>query len=160
MKTILKTFLLIVLFIGCETVKNVAQKETQKTEKEHIVKYVDTVFVTPKSTAKISIPKKIFVYKTDTIHQTDTIYKTKTIKYRQGNAVAKVIIKKDTVFVYAECDTIKIKAKIRRELIRELKENNTNKEATETKKKGISIWVFIISIIASFSVGYFLSKVF
>ena len=154
MKSILKTFLLILLFIGCKTVKNVAEKETQKTEKEHIVKYVDTVFVTPKSTAKISIPKKIFVYKTD------TIYKTKTIKQRQGNATVKVVVERDSIFVVAECDTIKIKAKIKKELIKEFKESNTNKELNETKKKGVSIWVFIISIIASFSVGYFLSKIF
>lgn len=151
-KTLLKTLLIALLFANCRTVKNIKQENTNSSTKEHIVKYTDTVFKTPKSKAQINLPRTVFIQKYD------TVFKTKVIKQKQGNATAKIIIKHDTVILTAECDTIKIKAKIKKELKKETAIKENSKTEKTNKKKGISIQTTLLAIIAAFAIGYLIKK--
>lgn len=140
---------LIFLFIGCTSTKKVVEQSDKKeVVKEHIVSFKDTTFVTPRATSIIRVPfEKI-------VKQYDTVFVPQVIKQTNGNATAKLIIKRDTILVTADCDTIALTAKIKKEVVKNYERASSVKNEKITKSRGFSIWQYISAIAVSFLLGY------
>lgn len=143
--------ILIVVFIclalgACSSKKQVSQSETSIREKQHKVFYVDTLLYTPASKTGLSL----------SISQLCDSLKLKTNwKSKSGNATAKATVVNDTLFLTAECDSIELRAQIKRELIKEFESNK--KEHVEDNRTGISGFRYystvILTLIAGIAIG-------
>lgn len=151
-KNILKTVLIVLLLVSCGSKKTLNVHGKKEVIKERIVFYKDTVLTTPKSVTGFSLPIKSL------IGFYDTVKAPQIIKQTNGNATAKLIIKKDTVFIEAKCDTIKLRAKIRQEF---QKENNIQKyqqKEVVIKNRRLSIFKLLIYVALAFLTGYLIKK--
>lgn len=153
--TFMKRFFLVVLvglvLCACSAKKQVAQHHIDRTERERVVSYRDTVFTVPGSTAELELA--IAELRKDR-------EAPKTYESRDGNATARLIIKRDTVRVEAICDSVELRAKIKQELIREsIFKQDTRTEETHTGVSGFEHWVsVIVAFVIGAVVGAILSK--
>lgn len=141
--------ILLFLLVGCSTAKKVVENQEKKeVVKERIVSYKDTTFITPKATSIIRVPFERIV------KQYDTVFVPQIIKQRNSNATAKLIIKRDTILVTAECDTITLTAKIKKEFEKDYKRNTLVYKKNTTENKGFSFWQLLLSVLIALVIGY------
>lgn len=130
-----------------QVVKNTESKDHQITEIK--TTYRDTVFYTQKAETSLKIPISEKLFKNSL-----NSFKTQVFTQKNGNAKATVKILKDTILVTAQCDSLALEAKIRREYFSKIKErDNTSNESTKEKQKlnwQLMIAVVIIAFIAGF----------
>lgn len=155
-------FLIAIGFLtSCRSVRRVMQKENHIQNRERIISYRDTVFITEPAKSSLSIPINHF-------KSSESDFKTalkgisnpqkKPISYSQknGNATVKVRYENDTIKVTAECDSIALRAKIRKEFEKDHRVSTEYHERSE--KSGQSIWQTFIQIAVALVVGFGLGK--
>lgn len=139
------SLIILVIFSCCTTKKIVTSNKSAKHQKlkEHRVTYRDTLLYTPISSTSLNIPLKDFNFINKSIRNDSSITK-KVYKNKNGNAIVKVVVKKDTVHITSVCDSILLVAKIRKELLKEFVTSSNTTSKTEQKER-LPLW-FILSI--------------
>lgn len=133
-----------------QEVKNKETKDVFTTEK--IVVYKDTTIVAPSSETSLKIPIAELAFKKDL----NAVSKPRIYTQKNGNATAKIKIVHDTVVITATCDSLKIVAKIKKELQKQNSTKNTITTENTKQKSGFSFWDLIISFTLGFGVCFFL----
>lgn len=160
MKTFKILFLpAICLFLtACRTsrqvVKNTESKDLQVTEIK--TSYRDTVFYTKKAETSLKIPisdlgkcsdEKLFKYSLNS-------FKPQVFTQKNGNAKATVKILRDSIFVTAQCDSLALDAKIKKEYFNRYKERDKINNEFVEKSTNIN-WLLIAGLMAvAFIAGF------
>ena len=138
--------------------RSTQRQETQKTEiksestYENIVSYTDTILYSPKAETGFKIPMRYLDFKSDLTGVYRPFYYTQ----KNGQATAKFKAVNDTIDVNCICDTVAIKAKIKKEL-QKLNSNNSfsDEKMSDTKvTSGYSFLELLIYSIAAFAIGF------
>lgn len=155
---IISFFLLALLFSSCASKKEVAKTETVIETRTVVEKYIDTVFYTQKAETSFGIPISSIAKCPDLkegFNPISRLLKPQVFTQKNGNAKATVKIIHDSIYVFAECDSLAIEAKIK-----SVYENkDRNREVLESKKEKKTTNVFTIlgicavCIIVGFGVG-------
>lgn len=131
---------------SCRAKRQDVQK-TEKTEtfKEYKEFFRDTTIYTPKTETSLKLPVSML-----TSPQTPNS-KPQIYTQRNGNATARIEIRTDTVTVTATCDSLALRAQIKRELTREATARS-DVERTESHS-GYTLWQVITGFLIGFVLG-------
>ncbi|MEC3875938.1 hypothetical protein [Chryseobacterium salviniae] len=133
-----------------QVVKNTESKELTNTEIK--TTYRDTVFYTQKAETSLKIPISEQLFKNSL-----NSFKPQVFTQKNGNAKATVKILKDTILVTAQCDSLALEAKIRREYFSRIQERQDldNKYIEQTTKLN---WQLMISLIVIAFIAGFVTR--
>jgi hypothetical protein len=126
------SFVLVVLIFlsSCRSTKQEVQESTLDTSKERVVTYRDTIIYTEPSKTELSVSIADLLASAGQL-QTDGRLSQSDGRLSQtnGNATVKLGVKDNRIIATAYCDSIALKAKIKREVLRDmvLKTNNNSK---------------------------------
>lgn len=130
-----------------QVVKNTESKDHQITEIK--TTYRDTVFYTQKAETSLKIPISEKLFKNSL-----NSFKPQVFTQKNGNAKATVKILKDTILVTAQCDSLALEAKIRREYYSRLQERDKIKTESVEEKKTFCWHQMIALIVIAFIAGF------
>ena len=159
-------FIVIILamfLISCRSITR-QENKSNETHSESIMEkkteFRDTIFHTPKVVSGLKVPKSALL-KNDfqkELKDFENPFKPQVFSQKNGNATARLRVEKDTILVEAECDSLAIKAQIRKDFERKylnyISEKTTEKEE---KSKGIfeEITFWIVLFITGLGMGIF-----
>ncbi len=153
-KALMLLFVFSCLLSSCRATRQEIQKTESKTTvtKETTVTQKDTTLFAPKAETSLKIPLRDIEIKKDLNGV------SKPINYSQKNGQAKVKIKivHDTIEVTATCDSLAIRAKIRKEFQRETLNEKNNIDNSISKKTGYTFLDLIWAFVVGFAVCYVL----
>lgn len=161
--------LLIVVFsflVSCRATRQVTRSEqtnTNRTEKK--TSYKDTLFHTASAKVDLALPLSALkkcpetyhlngfetAFKSEINNGQSTREKPKIWRQKNGNATALVKVIHDSIYITAQCDSLTLAAKIKREFFATYKNQTNSKEISETKKA--SIWGRIMKFVYGFIIG-------
>lgn len=158
-KLLLVCFIVVFCFLSsCRSKRQETQKVTSTTETNIQQKetYRDTTLFTPKVETSLQIPVSELVFKKGL----NDVSKPKTFVQKNGNATAKVEISRHYLIVTATCDSIALRAKIKQELLREIKATARSDTQNNKKDTGYSLldvvkW-FLIGLVVGAAVMFIL----
>lgn len=145
------------VFTSCRSVRQEVKNQDTKTEliTEKKVSYQDTILYTPSSTSALKVPISSILekdFKGD-LKDIEKPFKPRTFSQKNGNATAKIKIERDTILIYAECDSIALQAKIKKEFESKYQHHSTVK-VEEKKEKKTNYLDTIFYCIAGIGVGF------
>lgn len=123
--------------------QDVQKTESIETFKEVKEFYRDTTLYTPKAETSLTLPVAILNNNGST--------KPRTFTQKNGNATAKITTHGDSVTITATCDSLALRAQIKRELIREATARS-DVERTKTHS-GYSLFNLILAFVCGVLVG-------
>lgn len=153
------TFFFIILVFSfvtsCRSSRQVVQKDDKQTQttKEHSVTYKDTTLFTTASEVSLKVPFNAMNFK-DYLKTNESFFVPKTYSQTNGNVTAKIRIERDTIWVYAKCDSLAIRAQIKQELIKETTVSKENNSIEDVRTKGVSVFKLILYIVLAFILGF------
>lgn len=151
---------------SCRSIRQVSQTKETLSESNTIKKtsYKDTVFYTEKATASLKIPIKNFDFTGKALNAVSTTLKSnsKPTVYEQKNGNATVKIEHDSLYfyVYAECDSLALKAKIREEFESKSKFSSMLEKREELERQRTNYWMWGSLIVIAFIAGFVTSKIY
>lgn len=155
--------ILALIFTSCRSVRQESKNSETITEIaiETSTTYRDTVFYTPKSETSIKMPISAILERSfnNGLKDFEKGYQPHIISQKNGNATARVRIEKDTIKVEAECDSIAMKAQIRKDVERQYQSTQKKEENQKQEKTGFTIWDIISWCGVSVSIGFILGKI-
>lgn len=155
--------ILALIFTSCRSVRQESKNSETITEIaiETSTTYRDTVFYTPKSETSIKMPISAILERSfnNDLKDFEKGYQPHIISQKNGNATARVRIEKDTIKVEAECDSIAMKAQIRKDVERQYQSTQKKEENQKQEKTGFTIWDIISWCGIAVSIGFILGKI-
>lgn len=155
--------ILALIFTSCRSVRQESKNSETITEIaiETSTTYRDTVFYTPKSETSIKMPISAILERSfnNDLKDFEKGYQPHIISQKNGNSTARVRIEKDTIKVEAECDSIAMKAQIRKDVERQYQSTQKKEENQKQEKTGFTIWDIISWCGIAVSIGFILGKI-
>lgn len=153
--------LAISFFTSCRSVRQESKNSETIMEitTETKTSYRDTIFYTPKSETSIKVPISAILEKSfnNDLKDFEKGYQPHIISQKNGNATARVRIEKDTIKVEAECDSIAMKAQIRKDVEKQYQSTQKKQENQKQEKTGFTIWDILswcgVAVLAGFVLG-------
>ena len=169
----------LIMLSSCAVSKRHGLEKHEKQESEHtrLITYHDTVLTAPRREVSLQLPLKVFktplndcpkkilirkdkrdkpmVY-TQCSSDTSTGSVTdKPIVYtqRNGHAQVRVQVQHDTLRVTAVCDTLKIKAQMKRILEKEWRSRERTQAEKNDRTRGIGLFFVILYVLTAFILG-------
>jgi len=152
------------LLTACQSRQVVKTTESRTNEAvEHVTSYSDTLLYTPKSETSLQLPFFDLGKCPDGDFKTglSTAETPKIFTQKNGNAKATVRIMHDTLTVTAQCDSIALAAKIKKEYFSRNLENTALSNQSETGRTPIftlAVIFLAIGFIAGFTVKSLINK--
>jgi predicted Co/Zn/Cd cation transporter (cation efflux family) len=151
-KQLLILTLLLVAFISCKSVKEtVKTTENIEVKKEHFISYKDTILIAPAISSSLSIPLQLLLFKDSLNPVLNQV--PKVFKQQNGRSKVSVTSKNGIVTVKSECDSIAIRAQIRKELIKDYTNKTHETAQTKVVKSGYNLLQVMLYSFAAFSIG-------
>jgi|GEM_PF-2788238 len=174
------------LLCGCGTLKKSHIQTHEKEEREHtrLITYHDTVLTAPRREVSLQLPLKVFKAPLNDCPKKVLIRKDKRDKpivytqcssdtstgsvtdkpmvytQRNGHAQVRVQVQHDTLRVTAVCDTLKIKAQMKRILEKEWRSREHTQAEKNDRTRGIGLFLVILYVLIAFILGAALEKFF
>lgn len=166
----MKTFNLLILSILAlllSSCRSIQRQESKTSEiKEEIItekktEYKDTILYTPKSETNIKVPISAILEKgfNNELKDFENTFKPQVFSQKNGNATARIRVEKDTIKVEAECDSLALKAQIRKDVEKQYQSTQKKEENQKQEKTGFTIWDIISWCGIAVSVGFILGKI-
>lgn len=155
--------ILALIFTSCRSVRQESKNSETITEitTETKTSYRDTVFYTPKSETSIKVPISAILEKSfnNDLKDFERAFKPQVFSQKNGNATARIRIEKDTIKVEAECDSIAMKAQIRKDVEKQYQSTQKKQENQKQEKTGFTIWDILSWCGVAISAGFALGKI-
>lgn len=149
-----KIFLIATLFLflvsSCRAVRHEVDKQNQTSEqvttRNQSVTFKDTVFHVPSSTTTIALPMEVLRQPDSASFIGAKKSQPKSFVQSNGQATVSVKLTPQGIEATAECDSLAIRAQVRRELIQEFeKEVDTNNVSSKTSE--VSIYYLSLAVL-------------
>lgn len=155
----------ICLVLGaCRTTRQVIQTKESLKENTTVKKtsYQDTIFYTQKSSANLQIPITSLGFDKKCLNAISTPFKSnlnQVFKQKNGNATATAQVVDDQLIITADCDSIALRAKIKKEFeaLYSNYQKTSNSEKEEKTTTNYWLWGSLIAI--AFVAGFITSKI-
>lgn len=165
-KYLLFVFSVFLVLESCRSVRQVSETKETVSESNTIKRtsFKDTVFYTEKASASLKIPIQNFGFPATGLNAVSTSLKSnlKPTVYEQknGNATVKLIHDSLYFYVYAECDSLALKAKIREEFESDRKRDSLIQGKEELERQRANYWMWGSLIVIAFIAGFVTSKIY
>lgn len=166
MKIFKKILLLssVCLVLGaCRTTRQVIQTKESLKENTTVknTTYQDTILYTQKSSTTLQIPISRLGFDKKCLNVISTPFKSnlsQVYKQKNGNATAIAQVVDDQILITAECDSIALKAKIKKEFEAYYKNRQNTSLSEEKEKTATNYWLWGSLIVIAFVAGFITSK--
>lgn len=165
----MKTFNLLLLsaftlvFTSCRSIRQESKNTEIITEiaTEKKTSYRDTILYAPKSEANIKVPISSILEKrfNENLKHFENTLKPQVFFQKNGNATARIRIEKDTIKIEAQCDSIALKAQIRKDVEKQYQSTKQKEESQKKEKTRFSIWDMLSFCTVAVLVGFVLGKI-
>ena len=157
----------LIMLSSCAVSKRHGLETHEKQEREHtrLITYHDTVLTAPRREVSLQLPLKVFKTPLNDCPKKVLIRKDKRDKpivytQRNGHAQVRVQVQHDTLRVTAVCDTLKIKAQMKRILEKEWRSRERTQAEKNERTRGIGLFLVILYVLIAFILGAAVEKFF
>ena len=149
-----KNFIIVLVCFWFLTSCRATRQETQKTvsttensvEKKETSR--DTIFFTPKSETELTMTANTLFKDSLKTVKTPKVYTQKN-----GNATVKIKVQGDTITASATCDSLALKAQIKRELLKQFSATSNNQVTELLKDSGYTFIDIMCFLVAGIVIG-------
>lgn len=156
----------ICLVLGaCRTTRQVIQTKESLKENKTVknTSYQDTILYTQKSSVNLQIPITSLGIDKKCLNTISTPFKSnlnQVFKQRNGNATAIAKVVDNQLIITAECDSIALRAKIKKEFEAYYTNNQNVSNSEEKEKTTTNYWLWGSLIAIAFIAGFITSKIY